>query len=72
MRPFQTSYAAEFAPPFAAGACLRSPLRNQGLAEASTDLRAVYRSAYQRTGKCAPALFPYIAPASRKIIRVQV
>ncbi|KAK9843793.1 hypothetical protein WJX81_006652 [Elliptochloris bilobata] len=48
---FQTSYAAEFAPPFASGACLRSPLRNQGLAEATTDLRAVYRSAFQRTGE---------------------
>jgi len=55
VRPFQTSYAAEFAPPFASGAALRSPLRNQGLAEASTDLRAVYRSAFQRTGECAPA-----------------
>jgi len=55
VRPFQTSYAAEFAPPFASGAALRSPLRNHGLAEASTDLRAVYRSAFQRTGECAPA-----------------
>ena len=52
VRAFQTSYAAEFAPPLPSGACLRSPLRNQGLAEATTDLRAVYRSAFQRTGEC--------------------
>lgn len=66
VRPFQTSYAAEFAPPFAAGACLRSPLRNQGLAEASTDLRAVYRSAFQRTGECAPGrTLPAQAPQLR-------
>jgi len=66
VRPFQTSYAAEFAPPFASGAALRSPLRNQGLAEASTDLRAVYRSAFQRTGECAPApRGPASAPANQ-------
>ena len=59
VRAFQTSYAAEFAPPLPEGACLRSPLRNSGLAAATTDLRAVYRSAFQRTGECAaPALRP--------------
>ena len=59
VRAFQTSYAAEFAPPLPAGACLRSPLRNSGLAAATTDLRAVYRSAFQRTGECvSPGIQP--------------
>ena len=32
---------------------MRLPLRNSGLAAATTNLRAVYRSAFQRTGEYA-------------------
>ncbi|KAL0049779.1 hypothetical protein WJX82_009756 [Trebouxia sp. C0006] len=49
INPFITSYRTEYAAPFAAGARIRSPLRNKMLADVA-DLKEIYSSAFQRVG----------------------
>ena len=50
INPFITSYRTEYAAPFAAGARIRSPLRNKMLADVA-DLKEIYSSAFQRVGE---------------------
>ncbi|KAK9808647.1 hypothetical protein WJX72_001201 [[Myrmecia] bisecta] len=50
INPFVSSYKSDYGAPFAAGARIRSPLRNKILKDVA-DLHEVYRSAFQRVGE---------------------